>query len=67
VRVAVIEMKMLSGVRVPVTAKVPFAFLARVVIGILSIPVGWVDFSVAFSNPDDGVIRGWYGWVSLKR
>jgi len=36
----VIGMKMLLGVRVPVVARVPFAFLAKMVIGILSILVG---------------------------
>jgi len=40
VQVAVIEMKTLLEVRVPVVVRVLFAFLAVVVIGTLSIPVG---------------------------
>jgi len=63
----VIEMKTLLEVRVPVVVRVLFAFLAVMVIGTLSIPVGWVDSLVTSSNPDDGVIRGWYDWVSLKQ
>ena len=66
-QVTVIGMKTLLGVRVPVAVRVLFSFLALMVIGILPILVEWVDFLVAFSNPDGGVIRGWYGWVSLKR
>ena len=57
-RVAVIEMKTLLEVRVLVVVKVLFAFLVVMVIGTPSIPVGWVDFLVTFSSPDDGVIRG---------
>ena len=57
-RVAVVEMKTLLGVRVPVVARVLSAFLASMVIGTLSIPVGWVDCLVTFSSPDDKVMRG---------
>ena len=56
-----VKMKTLLGVRVQVVGRVLFAFLALMVIGTLPILVGWVDFLVTFSNPDDKVIRGWYG------
>jgi len=58
VQVAVIVMKTLLGVRVPVVAKILFAFLFVMVVGTLSIPVGWVDCLVTFLSPDDEVIRG---------
>jgi len=58
VQVEVIVMKTLLEVRVPVVAKVLFAFLVVMVIGTPSIPVGWVDFLVTFSSPDDKVMRG---------
>jgi len=58
VQVAVVVMKTLLGVRVPVVVKVLFAFLVVMVIGTLSIPVGWVDYLIMFLSPNDKVIRG---------
>ena len=54
----VIGMRMLLEVRVPVVAKVLFAFLVVMVIGTPSILVEWVDFLVTFSSPDDKVMSG---------
>ena len=66
-QVAVIVMKTLLEVKVPVVVGVLFAFLAVMVIGTPSILVGWIDSLVTFLNPDDGVVKGWYDWVSSRQ
>ena len=60
-------MKTLLEVRVPVMAKVLFAFLSLVAVGTLPILVGLVGSVATFSSLDDGVTKGWYDLVSSRQ